>query len=188
MGMPRRCACQAARVMLPAFSLPSEISTSRGTRSGRQAKLMASSMPASRSVARPGFAGGVLEMPAALLFFRRHIADRARKGKDANPVPAARSVRARRRIRRRASDPAAKRWRKYPPERPQPFLFREWSAWVRQAPGRWRGMRSVFRNRAQRCAACAAIRTTSSRAAGARKTSTQARSKVTRLSSKAGAV
>ncbi len=51
-GMPRRWACQAARVMLPAFSLPSEIKTILGTRSDGS-ELMASSIPDSRSVARP---------------------------------------------------------------------------------------------------------------------------------------
>ena len=52
MGMPRRCACQAARVMLPAFSLPSETKTILGTRPDGS-ELMASSILDSRSVARP---------------------------------------------------------------------------------------------------------------------------------------
>jgi len=51
-GIPRCCACQAARVMLPVFSLPSEMRTSLGTiPEGNEA--MASPMAASRSVALP---------------------------------------------------------------------------------------------------------------------------------------
>ena len=52
MGRPSCCACHAARAMLPLFSLPSEISATRGIMpAGNDAT--ASRIPASRSVARP---------------------------------------------------------------------------------------------------------------------------------------
>ena len=79
-GMPSCCACQMARATLPRFSLPSEISSRRGTMpAGSAADAVANG--GFQIGAVPGGAGGVAQLPAflALLVGARCAGARAQK-------------------------------------------------------------------------------------------------------------